>query len=241
MKKNSLDDRFGPLKNPLIIALDVDSDQQALKLANNLSEFAGGYKLGPRLLHRYGPTLSEKIAKIAPVFVDCKFFDIPSTMEAAVQACFDSGASLVTVHALAGIEALTRLAELENKLNQERSFRILCVTILTSWNEQSFPANFKVLPVDQHVQNLVDLVQASGLSGVVCSPEELDLFLGKNLYLVTPGIRLEKNSKNDQKRTKTPFEAMKAGASALVVGRPIIEAADPWKAAMEISLSMVGE
>ncbi len=233
-------DRFSPLKNPLVIALDVDSDTQALKLAVDLADFAGGYKLGPRLIHRYGPEFVAKIAEIAPLFVDCKFFDIPSTMESAVQASFDCGASLVTVHAMAGREALTRLAELEKKLNEQRPFRILAVTILTSWNEKSFPANFKSLPVAEHVQNLVELVQSSGLSGVVCSPEELDFLQGKDLYLVAPGIRPESVSKDDQQRTRTPFEAMKAGASALVIGRPIIAATDPMKAALEISLTMVG-
>jgi len=222
-----------------MIALDVDSDEQALSLAEDLVDFAGGYKLGPRLIHRYGPELVQKIAKIAPVFVDCKFFDIPSTMESAVQAAFESGASLVTVHALSGKEALARLSDLEQKLNKIRPFRILCVTILTSWNEHSFPANFKQQTVEEHVKSLVDLVQDSGLTGVVCSPEELEFFTGKNLYLVTPGIRLDQNAKDDQKRTKTPFQAMKAGASVLVVGRPIIGAKDPRQAAMEISLAMV--
>lgn len=233
-------ERFHPLNSPLIVALDVDSDLQALKLANELAEFAGGYKIGPRLIHRYGPALSQKIAQIAPLFVDCKFFDIPSTMEAAVQASFDVGASLVTVHALSGQEALTRLAELEKKLNQQRPFRILCVTILTSWDEQSIPSNMKSLPVVEHVKSLVELVQASGLSGIVCSPDELSFLKDSNLYLVTPGIRPLGSSRDDQKRTKTPFEAMESGASALVIGRPIIEAADPKRVAMEISISMLG-
>jgi orotidine-5'-phosphate decarboxylase len=161
-------------------------------------------------------------------------------MEASVQAAFDSGASLVTVHAMAGIEALQKLALLEKKLSSQRPFRILCVTILTSWSEQSLPSVFVQQTIAKHVEQLVNLVQSSGLTGVVCSPEELALLKNKGLYLVTPGIRSDSGDKGDQKRTMTPFAAMQAGASALVVGRPIIQAADPKAAALEISLSMIG-
>jgi orotidine-5'-phosphate decarboxylase len=241
MQTKSPNEKFKPLRNPLIIALDVDTDTQALKLADELQDLAGGYKLGPRLVHRYGQKLSLEIAARAPLFIDCKFFDIPSTMEAAVQASFDSGASLVTVHALAGKEALQKVAMLEAMLNAQRDFRILCVTILTSWTELSFPPNFKSQPIATHVSELADLAKASGLQGVVCSPEELELLKGKGLFLVTPGIRAGSDAKGDQQRTKTPFAAMKAGASALVVGRPIIQAPDPRAAALEISLAMIEE
>ena len=242
MPSRSLFEKLSPLKNPLIVALDVDSDIEALRLADDLHELAGGFKLGPRLIHRYGQSLNLKIAERAPLFVDCKFFDIPSTMEAAVQAAFDSGASLVTVHAMAGAEALQKLATLEKKLSVQRPFRILCVTILTSWSEQSLPPVLIQQPIAKHVEQLASLVQNAGLAGVVCSPEELPLLKNKGLYLVTPGIRFDsgdQGDKDDQKRTMTPFAAMQAGASALVVGRPIIQAADPKAAALEISLSMI--
>jgi orotidine-5'-phosphate decarboxylase len=239
MPTRSFVEKLRPLKNPLIIALDVDSDVEALRLAEDLQEIAGGFKIGPRLIHRYGQSLNLKIAERAPLFVDCKFFDITSTMEAAVQAAFDSGASLVTVHAMAGSEALQKLATLEKKLSSQRPFRILCVTILTSWSEQSVPPVFVRQPIAKHVEQLANLVQNAGLTGVVCSPEELPLLKGKDLYLVTPGIRFDTGDKGDQKRTMTPFAAMQAGASALVVGRPIIQAADPKAAALEISLSMI--
>lgn len=225
------------LRNPLIIALDVDSESQALSLADELSNLAGAFKIGPRLLYRYGKNFSLEISKRAPLFVDCKFFDIPSTMEAAVQASFDSGATLVTVHALAGTEALRRLYQLEKKLNHIRPFKILCVTILTSWDSSSFSPVFKSQIPLENVLQLTKDVLSSQLTGIVCSPEEITplkvQFHSNEIFLVTPGIRLQNNEKNDQKRTLTPREAIQKGSSGLVVGRPIIESADPRAAAQE--------
>jgi hypothetical protein len=118
-----------PMRNPIIAALDVDSRDQALKLADDLADVVGGFKVGPRLCLRYGQDLVKEVAARAPVFVDNKHFDIPSTMEAAVRASFEAGASLVTVHALSGREALTKMATLEKELSQKRPFKILAVTI----------------------------------------------------------------------------------------------------------------
>lgn len=216
-------DQASPLKNPLILSLDVDTLEKANQLAEDLKDLVGGIKLGPRLINRYGGDLIKQMADKAPVFVDCKFFDIPSTMEAAVRSAFECGASLVTVHALAGSEALTQLAAVEMELNKIRPFRILCVTILTSWDQSSLPPSMQAWPVKRHVQELATLANQAGLKGLVCSAEEIELVKAKDNYLVVPGIRLDLQDKNDQKRTMTPQGAMKAGASALVVGRPIIE------------------
>ncbi len=226
-----------PMVNPLIVALDVDTREKALSLANTLADVVGGFKLGPRLCLRYGMEFVKEMAKKGPIFLDNKHFDIPSTMEAAVRASFEAGASLVTVHALSGREALERMAAVEKELNQQRPFRILAVTILTSWDEKSVPGNLKSQPISQHVVELATLVKDSGLRGLVCSPHELDLLQNRDLYLVTPGIRSSMNSFGDQKRTLSPREALEKGASALVVGRPILEAADPIAAAQEIAMA----
>jgi orotidine-5'-phosphate decarboxylase len=225
--------RSSPLKNPLCVALDVDSEEKALAIAQELSDLAGGFKLGPRLIHRGGMQLVQKMAKIAPVFVDCKFFDIPSTMEAAVRTSFEAGASLVTVHAMAGEEALTRMAQVEKELSKQRPFRILAVTILTSWSESSLPSNFRKMPIAEHVRELAEMVKRSGLSSVVCSTEEIKILKGLDLFLLTPGIRFPADGKGDQKRVAGPREALQEGSSALVVGRPIIEAANPKAAAQD--------
>ncbi|MFV8258691.1 orotidine-5'-phosphate decarboxylase [Bdellovibrio bacteriovorus] len=233
--------RAHPMKNPIILALDVDTRDQALKIADDVSDIVGGIKLGPRLCLRYGMEFVKEMAQRAPIFLDNKHFDIPSTMEAAVRASFEAGASLVTVHALSGKEALTRMAAVEKELNQQRPFRILAVTILTSWDQNSLPVNMKSQPIAQHVMELASLVKDSGLSGVVCSPHELDLLQNRNLYLVTPGIRFSMQDSGDQKRIMGPKEALRAGASALVVGRPILEASNIKEAATDFVMAMYEE
>lgn len=233
--------RAQPMRNPIILALDVDTRDQALKIADDLSEVVGGFKLGPRLCLRYGMNLVQEIQQRGPVFLDNKHFDIPSTMEAAVRASFEAGASLVTVHALSGREALTRMAAVEKELNQKRPFRILAVTILTSWDQSSLPVNMKEQPIYHHVTDLVGLVEQSGLKGVVCSPHELDLLQNRDLYLVTPGIRFSMQDSGDQKRIMGPKEALRKGASALVVGRPILEAKNIKEAATDFVMAVYEE
>lgn len=233
--------RAHPMKNPIILALDVDTRDQALKIADDLSEVVGGFKLGPRLCLRYGMDFVKEVAQRGPIFLDNKHFDIPSTMEAAVRASFEAGASLVTVHALSGSEALKKMAEVERELNKIRPFKVLAVTILTSWDQNSLPVNMKEQPIAQHVTDLATLVKASGLSSVVCSPHELDLLQNRDLYLVTPGIRFSMQDSGDQKRIMGPKEALRKGASALVVGRPILEAKDIKETATDFVMAVYEE
>ncbi|WP_413560176.1 orotidine-5'-phosphate decarboxylase [Bdellovibrio sp. HCB209] len=230
--------RAHPMKNPIILALDVDTRDQALKIADEIGDIVGGIKLGPRLCLRYGLEFVQEMAQRAPIFMDNKHFDIPSTMEAAVRASFDAGASLVTVHALSGAEALKRMAAVEAELSKQRPFKVLAVTILTSWDQNSLPPVMNPQPIAQHVTELASLVQNSGLTGLVCSPHELDLLQNKGLYLVTPGIRFSMNDSGDQKRIMGPKEALEKGASALVVGRPILEAKDIKEAAKQFVMAM---
>lgn len=227
--------------NPLILALDVDSREKALALVGELEDTVGAFKLGPRLVYRYGDSIVREIASRAPVFVDCKFFDIPSTMLSACRASFESGASLVTVHAQAGIEALRELARFEAECNRERPFQILAVTMLTSFSEETLPPVLKPQPIRQHVRELAGLVREAGLNGIVCSPEELSDLRDQDYYLVTPGIRFTLEEKGDQKRVLGPHEAISAGASAIVVGRPIIGAKNPREAALDYSVALLRE
>jgi orotidine-5'-phosphate decarboxylase len=225
--------KASPLRNPLCVALDVDSEELALELAQKLAPIVGGFKIGPRLVYKGGQALVQKISKLAPVFIDCKFFDIPSTMEASVRASFEAGASLVTIHALAGEEALSRLAKLEKELSEQRPFRILCVTILTSWSESSLPSNLRAQPIREHVRELAELAKRSGLQSVVCSAEEMEILKDLKLFMVTPGIRFSHEEKGDQQRISGPQEAIQKGSSVLVVGRPIIEASNPKEMAAQ--------
>ncbi len=230
------------LKNPIILALDVDSADACFRLADKLSGRIGAIKVGPRLVVRYGAELVSRLAKSAPVFVDNKYLDIPSTMEGAIRATFESGATLATIHAWAGKEALERLASVERELNQIRPFKILVVTILTSFAKETLPPGLRDQSIDAHVTELARLAIDSGLSGIVCSPHEVRNVrsLSASAYLVTPGVRLPTDSAGDQKRIETPAEAMRKGASALVIGRPIYEAKDPVLAAEKI-LATLGE
>ncbi|WP_413577429.1 orotidine-5'-phosphate decarboxylase [Bdellovibrio sp. HCB290] len=230
--------RSHPMKNPVILALDVDTRDQALRIADQVGDIIGGIKVGPRLCLRYGLEFVQELSQRAPIFMDNKHFDIPSTMEAAVRASFDAGASLVTVHALSGAEALKRVAAVEAELNKQRPFKVLAVTILTSWDQNSLPSVMKPQSISQHVTELASLVQNSGINGVVCSPHELDLLQNRGLYLVTPGIRFSMNDSGDQKRIMGPQEALEKGASALVVGRPILEAKDIKQAANQFVMAM---
>ena len=223
------------LKNPLIFALDVDSEEEAFKKLNPIIDLVGGVKIGPRLACRYGAPLIQKISEQTSVFVDNKYFDIPSTMKAAVKASFDAGATLVTVHALAGIEALKDLSRLELELNQIRPFKILAVTILTSWDKDSLPENMHSWSIENHVKSLSQLVYLSGLRGLVCSGHELEMIPQKDFFKVVPGIRLSSDeSSQDQKRIMTPKQAIKAGAQAIVVGRPILDSSHPRETVLEI-------
>jgi orotidine-5'-phosphate decarboxylase len=222
------------LKNPLIFALDVDSEDEAFKKLNPVIDLVGGVKIGPRLAYRYGAPFIQKIAERTSVFVDNKYFDIPSTMKAAVKATFDAGATLVTVHALSGSEALKEMAQLEVELNRIRPFKILAVTILTSWDKSSLPESFHAWSIENHVKSLSQLVYQAGVRGLVCSGHELDLIPQKDFFKVIPGIRLSSDEAQDQKRVMTPKQAIKAGAQALVVGRPILESSNPRETVLEI-------
>ncbi|MFN8845727.1 MAG: orotidine-5'-phosphate decarboxylase [Bdellovibrionales bacterium] len=211
------------LRNPIFVALDLDDPSYAIEVAQELKEIVGGFKVGPRLVMRGGSIFVQKLSQLGSVFVDMKHFDIPSTMSAALNASFDDGASFVTVHALSGRESLMECVSLENHLSQQRPFRVLAVTVLTSWSESSYPPSFKNLNLQNHVTELARFTLSLGLKGLVCSAHELGS-VSREHFKVVPGIRLSEDSKDDQHRVLDPVSAVKAGAQMLVVGRPILNA-----------------
>lgn len=228
MKSN----RTSSFKNPLIVALDVDTEYEAMAVVDEIQDLVGGFKIGPRLNLRYGNALVQRISQRGPVFVDNKHFDIPSTMEAAIRTSFEAGASLVTIHALSGLETLEKMAALEQELAQQRSFRILGVTMLTSWTSYSLSENFHKKAIADHVLDLARAMIGAGLSSLVCSPMELSLLkaleneVQKVFFKVTPGIRSDKDLNQDQKRVMDPRQALEQGADLLVVGRPILQSSN---------------
>ena len=229
------------MKNKIIVALDVDTPIEAEKLFKSLSPFVGGFKVGPRLTFRCDKLFLKDISQSGILFFDHKFFDIPSTTAAAVEVASEMGAHWVTVHALNGPECLKQLSVTEKAIQSQKSdFRILVVTVLTSFSEQTLPIIWKLQSIQASTQQLAAQAQSCGLNSYVCSPEEIKILRNQNkeAFLVVPGIRPVGSSNADQSRVALPLEAVKLGASAIVVGRPIIQSSDPVKATKEILESL---
>ena len=229
------------MRNPIIVALDVPKANEALELAEELGPFVGAFKIGKQLFVSEGPDVVRKLkAKGAQIFLDLKFHDIPNTVAKAVQSAIDMGVDMLTVHTAGGSEMLVAAENASNekaKILGIDSPLILGVTVLTSMDD----ANLEELGIQEGTQGqvlrLAKLAASSGLRGLVCSPQEIKLLreeLGDEIQLITPGIRAVSNPADDQKRTMSPAEAIKIGASWLVIGRPITLAANPRAAAIDI-------
>ena len=229
------------MRNPIIVALDVPKANEALELAEELGPFVGAFKIGKQLFVSEGPDVVRKLkAKGAQIFLDLKFHDIPNTVAKAVQSAIDMGVDMLTVHTAGGSEMLVAAENASNekaKILGIDSPLILGVTVLTSMDD----ANLEELGIQEGTQGqvvrLAKLAASSGLRGLVCSPKEIKLLreeLGDEIQLITPGIRAVSNPADDQKRTMSPAEAIKLGASWLVIGRPITLAANPRAAAIDI-------
>ena len=231
------------LRTPVILALDVDDFSVGLEMARKLKFDLGAIKVGPRLLMQRGAEVVAACSEIAPVFVDNKYFDIPSTMEAAVETTFDAGATFATVHALAGPDALARMAALEKRLSQRRPFKVLVVTVLTSFTAETLPVGLKGQSITTLSREMAAQALSVGLTGLVCSPHEVAELrkLSANAYLITPGIRVGTAKDDDQARVMTPKESLDAGADAVVIGRPILQAQDPKRELQQIMFSIRGE
>jgi orotidine-5'-phosphate decarboxylase len=217
---------------PLIIALDVDTEREALGLLRATKKHADIYKVGPSLILRYGPSVLKKIRSAGKkVFLDLKFHDIPNTMERAVKEAAGTGVFSLTVHTSAGESAMKAVADVKKRP------QIWGVTVLTSLSQADLDhIGFGRSPMDQAAR-LADLAKRSAIDGIVASVGEtaaLRQLLGPHFTIVTPGIRMPDGAAGDQKRVATPGHARFAGASFIVVGRPIIEARDPDELAAAI-------
>ncbi|HZL79742.1 MAG TPA: orotidine-5'-phosphate decarboxylase [Candidatus Limnocylindrales bacterium] len=224
--------------NPIIAALDVPSAEQALKLVGQIAFAVGAFKIGSELFMSAGPDIVKKIrATGASVFLDLKFHDIPNTVAKAVASAVRLDVQMLTIHTSGGLEMM-RAAE-KSAQDMAKSLGlpaplVLGVTVLTSSNSDTLAETGCAANVGTQVERLGNLAVKAGLRGLVCSPLEIaDLrqFLPSHIQLVTPGIRTGAEKADDQKRTLTPREAMQAGASWLVIGRPIYAAENPRAAA----------
>jgi orotidine-5'-phosphate decarboxylase len=231
----------------LLVALDVDTGARALELVTALRPVAGGFKVGSRLFTLEGPSLVQKIVDSgARVFLDLKFHDIPNTVAQAVESAVQSGAWMINVHASGGTPMMRAAAEAGRnaaaRLDRPAPI-VIAVTVLTSMNDETLRQVGVARPLDEQVIALARMTQAAGLDGVVASPLETAAIrsaCGTAFAIVTPGIRgaAAGTEQNDQSRTMGPGEAVRAGASYIVVGRPIIAAADPRQAAESIAAEM---
>ncbi len=233
------------MRNPIIAALDVPSAEQALALAEQIAPAVGAFKIGKELFVAAGPDIVRRVrATGAPVFLDLKFHDIPNTVAKAVASAVRLDVQMLTLHASGGSEmmrAAEKAAQDTAKMLGRPVPLVLGVTVLTSSNRETLAEIGCDVDPEQQVLRLARLAAASGLRGLVCSPLEivaLRKILPAEIQLVTPGIRTGSEKADDQKRTLTPREAMEAGASWLVIGRPIYAAENPRAAAEKILESL---
>jgi orotidine-5'-phosphate decarboxylase len=213
----------------LILALDVETRDEALALARPLAGNLRWAKLGLQLFTRHGPDIVDDFAGLGfQVFLDLKLHDIPNTVASAIRSLRGRPCSLLTLHASGGPEMLARAAEAAR--DALPACRLLGVTVLTSMDQAQLDAVGVARTAEQQVGLLGSMATKAGIDGLVCSPLELPLLrsaLGSTPFLVTPGIRYPDAKGDDQSRVMTPAQAAAAGASAIVVGRPILKDRDP--------------
>jgi len=226
----------------IIVALDYAASAPALALARRLDPARCRLKVGKELFTAAGPVLVEKLRAAGfEVFLDLKFHDIPHTVAAACRAAAGLGVWMINVHALGGRAMLTAAAEALAGLPQAP--HLVAVTVLTSLKAADLVEVGISEPPEAVVVRLARLAQEGGLAGVVCSPREAALLRtahGPDFLLVTPGIRPAGAQAGDQARIATPAEALRAGASHLVIGRPITQAPDPMAALENIEKEIKG-
>jgi orotidine-5'-phosphate decarboxylase len=226
--------------NPVYVALDTTDLDYARQLAARVRGSVGGLKLGLEFFNAHGPLGVRPFLDMGlPVFLDLKYHDIPNTVAGACRAAASLGVSIMNVHAQGGATMMRAALEAVKSVNP--ATKLIAVTMLTSLGDEDLPSLGLTPPVGDQVLRLASLTQQCGLDGVVCSAHEIARLrseLGPDFLLVVPGIRPAGTEVGDQRRVMGPAEARDAGASLLVIGRPITAAADPGVAAREIAQSL---
>ena len=225
----------------IFCAIDTTDLDAALALAEALRGRVGGIKLGKEFFTAHGP---QGVARIKAaghrIFLDLKYHDIPNTVAGAVRAATGLGCFMLTVHASGGAEMVRAAVAARG---EAATPKIVAVTVLTSLSEDDLETVGQTGPLPEPALRLGRLARAAGADALVASPHEVALLrreLGRDCLLVVPGVRPGGAAANDQKRVMTPAEAMRAGATHLVIGRPITKAADPAGAASRIAEEIAG-
>lgn len=233
---------------PLIYcAVDTGNLVKAIQIAKDVSGAGCGIKLGLEFFVGQGPAGVKAIQNACPnmsIFLDLKFHDIPNTVAGAMRSAVAMGVDFVNVHATGGAEMMMlaqKTLEIEAAKAGVTPPKLLAVTVLTSMNDAGLTQVGQTVPAASQVLRLAKLTKECGLAGVVCSAEEIALIrteLGSDFILMVPGIRPAGAAMGDQKRVMTPPDAIKIGATHLVIGRPITESPNPAAAASEILASI---
>ena len=224
------------LRKKIIIALDVKNKEEAVAVVSGIKD-ARIFKVGLELFTAEGPALFKKLKVLRKgIFLDLKLHDIPNTVAGAVRSAVRHGVQMMTIHTSGGREMMTRAAEAARETAEVEKVEtplLLGVTVLTSLKSAELDEVGMKPDVAGQVLRLAGLAKAAGMDGVVCSPQEIKIIRkehGRDLLIVTPGIRPAWAAAQDQKRIMTPAEAMQKGADYLVIGRPITGAASPQEA-----------
>jgi orotidine-5'-phosphate decarboxylase len=230
--------------NRILAALDVPTTREAVSMADRIRPHVAGLKIGSQLFTAEGPSLvRELVDRGDRIFLDLKFHDIPNTVAEAVRSAALLGVWMVNVHASGGLRMMKAAREAADRAADTRGSRplVIAVTVLTSFDEEGFRAIGVNRPIAAQVEALAVMAQDAGLDGVVASPHEIAVIrarCGAQFQIVTPGIRTVVSPGDDQARTMTAADAVRAGATYVVVGRPILRAADPAAAVAEIAAAI---
>ena len=242
MKKTETENPQAPAWERLVLALDVDSDREALGIVDELKDVVGLFKVGHQLFTAYGPGIVRQIIGMGGrVFLDLKYHDIPNTVAKASAEAVKLGVRMFNVHSLGGLDMMKAAADSAKETAVKLGLPVpivLAVTILTSMDEKSLRRELKITrSLQREVIHLARLANRAGMHGVVASPQEIRLLrrgVRGPFIILTPGVRPAWAGKDDQKRIMTPAEAVAAGADYLVVGRPVLKADDRKAAVMKI-------
>ena len=222
--------------NPIILAIDKNSDVEAIDLAKELKGLIGAIKLGLEYFDTYGPDGIRKLQMLdIPIFLDLKIHDIPQTVKKTIKTLSTLKPAILNVHALGGRKMMEYAMESISK-NSPKT-QLVGVTVLTSLDDKDLQTMGMNISSKDLVVKLAKLTKISGLAGVVCSSKEIKIVreaCGVDFKIIVPGIRPEGSDKNDQKRIMTPRDAVNLGADYLVIGRPITDSKNPKGTVIEI-------